>query len=169
MKIKITSILFFILFLRSLSWFAFAQTDNWEQCYIAEQNRFTEVLQNASDEELFMVLKFAIAQQFVPNDDIDPFHDVYVMTGVWQRSLMIYKKLQKRKDLLKQVYPDLDALDNYIKCSGRRCLPYSDTLVSKTIILNVNKDFKTIESEMGWYSDRESLYYKYFGTPLLKH
>ena len=105
----------------------------------------------------------------MPNDEIDPFHDVFVMTSDWQRSLMIYKKLKNRKDLLKKIYLDLNALDKYVTCSGRRCQPYSDTLVSKTILQYVNKDIKKIKSVMGLYGDTNSMYYKYFGTPLFQY
>ena len=38
-----------------------------------EQFRFAKVLSEASDEELFIVLNYAIAQHYVPNREIDPF------------------------------------------------------------------------------------------------
>ena len=38
-----------------------------------EQARFAKVLKEASDEELFTVLNYAIASHYVPNRDIDPF------------------------------------------------------------------------------------------------
>ena len=46
-----------------------------------EQARFAKVLSEASDEELFIVLNYAIAQHYVPNRDIDPFYNMHVMVG----------------------------------------------------------------------------------------
>ena len=66
--------------------------------YAKEQARFAKVLSEASDEELFIVLNYAIAQQYVPNKEIDLFHNMFVMVGHWQRSLMVYNNLSDRKD-----------------------------------------------------------------------
>lgn len=82
--------------------------------YAKEQARFAKVLKEASDKELFVVLNYAIAQRYVPNRVIDPFHDMFVMVGCWQRSLMVYNNLLDRKDLLKKIYPDLKVLDEYV-------------------------------------------------------
>ena len=89
--------------------------DSMMKAYEKEQARFAKVLSEASDEELFVVLNFAIAHQYVPNRTIDPFHDMFVMVGHWQRSLMVYNNLSDRKDLLKKIYPDLKVLDEYVK------------------------------------------------------
>ena len=83
--------------------------------YAKEQARFAKVLSEASDEELFIVLNYAIAQHYVPNKNIDPFYNKHVMVGCWQRSLMVYNNLSNRKDLLKKIYPDLKVLDEYVK------------------------------------------------------
>ena len=55
--------------------------DSIMNAYRKEQERFANVLSEASDDELFVVLNFAIAHQYVPNRDVDPFHDMFVMVG----------------------------------------------------------------------------------------
>ena len=136
--------------------------------YKQEIERFSKVLEQASDDELFIVLKYAIAHRYVPNREVDPFYDMYVMTGLWQRSLKVYEKLSDRKDLLIQIYPDLETLDNYIKWERPTGAPYPDTSVTQSILNNVEKDIKQVDSIMGKYEDHNSLEYKYFATPLLK-
>ena len=133
----------------------------WErerEGYAKEQARFAKVLKEASDEELFVMLNYAIAQRFVPNRDIDPFSDVYVMVGWWQRSLMVYNNLSGRKDLLRKIYPDLKVLDEYVNW-GRHAEPYPDTNVSKTIMDNAKKECQGMDYR---------LVSKYFGTPLMR-
>lgn len=98
--------------------------------YAKEQARFAKVLSEASDEELFIVLNYAIAQHYVPNKNIDPFYNKHVMVGCWQRSLMVYNNLSNRKDLLKKIYPDLKVLDEYVKWGWQTGAPYPDTIVS---------------------------------------
>lgn len=137
--------------------------------YEKERNRFDEVLKQASDEELFVVLNYAIAHHYVPNRDVDPFYDVYVMVGCWQRSLMVYNKLSGREDLLRQIYPDLEVLDEYVNWGRQTGAPYPDTIVSQTILNNSRKDIKQLDSLMGSPSDKKSLEYKYFGTPLMRY
>lgn len=107
--------------------------------YAKEQSRFAKVLSEASDEELFVVLNYAIAQHYVPNKDIDPFYNIHVMVGHWQRSLMVYNNLSDRKDLLKKIYPDLKELDNYVRWEGGK-QPYPDTIVSKAILKNAKEN-----------------------------
>jgi hypothetical protein len=136
--------------------------------YKAEQKRFEKVLQQASDDELFLVLNYAIAHHFVPNREIDPFYNVHVMVGCWQRSLKVYNKLSDRKDLLQEIYPDLEVLDKYVKWGWQTGQPYPDTMVSQTILNNVRKDIKQLDSLMGSPSYKESLEYKYYGTPLMR-
>ena len=51
--------------------------------YQREKERFEKVLQQASDEELLLVLKFAIIHHHVPNTwDIDPYYNVAVRVGM---------------------------------------------------------------------------------------
>ena len=135
--------------------------------YKAEQKRFEKVLQQASDEELFTVLKYAIAYHYVPNRDVDPFYDMFVMVGCWQRSLKVYEKLSGRKDLLQEIYPDLEILDKYVKWGRQTGAPYPDTIVSQTILDNVGKHRQELDSIVGTVFDESSLAYKYFGTPLM--
>lgn len=125
--------------------------------YEKEQVRFAKVLREASDEELFVVLNYAIANHFVPNMDIDPFFNMHVMVGCWQRSLMVYRNLSDRKDLLKKIYPDLKVLDEYINW-GRQGEPYPDDKVVQTILDNVQVESR----KMGY-----ELKSRYFGTPML--
>lgn len=143
--------------------------DHSEIRYQQEQKRFTKVLEQASDDELFIVLKYAIANHFVPNNDLDPYFDMYVMVRPWKRSLMVYEKLKPKKDLLQQIYPDLEVLDDYIKWWHLSGAPYPDTVVSKAILDNVGKDIKQIDSIMGKFGDKNSLINKYFATPLLRY
>ena len=126
--------------------------------YAKEQARFAKVLKEASDEELFVMLNYAIAHHYVPNREIDPFYNMHVMVGCWQRSLMVYNNLSGRKDLLKKIYPDLKVLDEYVNW-GRDGEPYPDTNVSKTIMDNAKKECQGMDYR---------LVSKYFGTPLMR-
>jgi hypothetical protein len=126
--------------------------------YAKEQARFAKVLKEASDEELFVMLNYAIANHFVPNRDIDPFYNMHVMVGCWQRSLIVYNNLSGRKDLLKKIYPDLKVLDEYVNW-GRDGEPYPDTNVSKTIMDNAKKECQGMDYR---------LVSKFFGTPLMR-
>lgn len=134
----------------------------------AEQNRFEKVLQQASDDELFTVFKYAIARHYVPNREVDPFSNIHVVVGCWQRSLKVYEKLSERKDLLQEIYPDLEVLDEYVKWGWQTGEPYPDTLVLQTILDNVRKDINQLDSLMGSPSYKESLEYKYYGTPCMR-
>jgi hypothetical protein len=128
--------------------------------YAKEQARFAKVLSEASDEELFVVLNYAIAQHYVPNKEIDPFHNMFVMVGHWQRSLMVYNNLSDRKDLLKKIYPDLKVLDEYVKWGWQTGAPYPDTIVSQKILNNVKQESRKMNSK---------LISKYFRTPLMRY
>ena len=125
--------------------------------YAKEQARFAKVLSEASDEELFIVLNYAIANQYVPNREIDPFYNMHVMVGCWQRSLMVYNYLSNRKDLLKKIYPDLKVLDEYVKW-GRHGEPYTDTIVSIAILKNAKENSRKMDYK---------LKKEFFSTPLM--
>lgn len=127
--------------------------------YAKEQARFAKVLSEASDEELFIVLNYAIAQHYVPNREIDPFLNMFVMVGHWQRSLMVYNNLSDRKDLLKKIYPDLKVLDEYVKWR-RHGEPYTDTIVSKAILKNAKENSQKMD-----YKLKE----EFFSTPLMHY
>ena len=133
--------------------------DRMREGYGKEQERFAKVLKEASDEELFTVLNYAIAQQYVPNKEIDPFHNMFVMVGHWQRSLMVYNNLSDRKDLLKKIYPDLKVLDEYVKWGRQSGTSYPDTIVSQKILNNVKQESRKMNSK---------LISKYFRTPLMR-
>lgn len=126
--------------------------------YAKEQARFAKVLSEASDEELFVVLNYAIANHYVPNRDIDPFFSTGVMVGCWQRTLMVYRNLSDRKDLLKKIYPDLKVLDEYVNW-GRHGEPYPNNKVARTILNNVQQESRKMD---------DKLWSKYFGTPLMR-
>ena len=127
--------------------------------YAKEQARFAKVLSEASDEELFIVLNYAIANHYVPNKNIDPFYNKHVMVGHWQRSLMVYNNLSDRKDLLKKIYPDLKVLDEYVKW-GRHGEPYTDTIVSMAILKNAKENSRKMEYK---------LKKEFFSTPLMRY
>lgn len=128
--------------------------------YAKEQAHFAKVLSEASDEELFIVLNYAIAQQYVPNRDIDPFFSMGVMVGCWQRTLMVYRNLSDRKDLLKKIYPDLKVLDEYVNWGRQSGAPYPDIIVSKAILDNAKKECQGMDHR---------LVSKYFNTPLMRY
>jgi hypothetical protein len=130
------------------------------RAYGKEQARFAKVLKEASDEELFVVLNYAIANHYVPNRDVDPFFNMHVMVGSWQRSLMVYRNLTDRKDLLKKIYPNLKVLEEYVKWGWQTGQPYPDTIVSQKILNNVQQESRKMDYE---------LRSKYFGTPLLHY
>ena len=134
--------------------------------YAKEQERFEKVLNEASDKELLIVLKYAIAHRYVPNRDIDPYSSMFVLVGRWQRSLMVYEKLSDRKVMLRKIYPDLKVLDDYLRWNGHG-KPYPDTIVSQAILDNVGKNSQELDSIVGTVFDESSLAYKYFGTPLM--
>ena len=134
------------------------ELERMREGYAKEQERFAKVLKDASDEELFAVLNYAIAHHYVPNRDIDPFYNMHVMVGCWQRSLMIYNNLSGRKDLLRKIYPDLKVLDEYVNW-GRHGGSYPDTNVSKAIMDNAKKECQGMDYR---------LVSKYFGTPLMR-
>lgn len=126
--------------------------------YAKEQTRFAKVLKEASDEELFVVLNYAIAHHYMQNSDIDPYYNIHVMVGCWKRSLMVYNNLSGRKDLLQKIYPDLKVLEEYVNW-GRHGEPYPDTIVSKTIINNARTGCQGMDNRM---------VSKYFDTPLMR-
>lgn len=140
-----------------------------EQRYQKEEERFEKVLQQASDEELFVVLKYAISQHYVPTWDPDPSEHIDASVGNWHRSQMVYDKLQDRKDLLQQIYPNMEVLENYVRRENARLCPFPDTIAAQTILHNAQKDNGLdVDSLMNAGSRRSSLAYKYFGTPLLR-
>lgn len=127
--------------------------------YAKEQARFAKVLSEASDEELFIVLNYAIAQHYVPNREIDPFHNMFVMVGCWKRSLKVYRNLSDRKDLLKKIYPDLKVLDEYVNW-GQHGEPYLNDKVAQTILNNVQQESRKMD---------DKLKLKYFDTPFMRY
>lgn len=138
-----------------------------EYRYKAEQKRFQNVLTNASDEALFITLKYAIAYGYVPNSQVDPFYNRYVMVGVWQRSLMVFDTLRNRRtDLLREIYPDMDVLDEYVRWSKHTERSYKDTTITNTILQNVGQR-EYMDSLMGRWDDSESLFIRFYGTPYL--
>ena len=81
-----------------------------KSAYALEQERFTAMLEDATDEELFAVLRFAIMNRFVPNEAGDPYGEMYVMVSPWERTIQVYRRLSDRPDLLAKIYPDLKVL-----------------------------------------------------------
>jgi hypothetical protein len=163
--VSITAVVLIVLLERKINSHSFD-----EQRYQKEEERFEKVLQQASDEELLLVLKFAIIHHHVPNTwNIDPYMDVTVGVGEWNRSLKVYDKLKARADLLQQIYPDLKVLDDYITINTL-VWPFTDTIAAQTILHNAQKDNgRDVDSLMNAGTRRSSLEYKYFGTPLLRY
>lgn len=137
--------------------------------YAKEQERFETVLNEASDKELLIVLKYAIIHHYVPTYDVDPYFNVFAGVGSWHRTKMIYDKLSRRPDLLRKIYPNLGFLRDYVN-RNEFVQPFTDTVASQTILRNSQKDGKYfVDSLMGVRSDSSSLVYKYFGTPLMRY
>lgn len=137
--------------------------------YAKEQERFEKVLNEASDKELLIVLKYAIIHHYVPTYDVDPYHNVLAGVGSWHRTKMIYDKLSRRPDLLRKIYPNLGILRDYVN-RNEFVQPFTDTVASQTILRNSQKDGKYfVDSLMGVRSDSSSLAYKYFGTPMMSY
>lgn len=136
--------------------------------YKKEMERFEKVLQQASDKELLVVLKYAIAHHYVPSRDIDPYHNVYAGVGCWHRTKMVYEKLRQKPDLLRKIYPDSHVLGEYVN-SNAYARSFTDTIAAQTILSNAQKEGKYfVDLLMGKPSDKSSLVYKYFGTPLMR-
>lgn len=137
--------------------------------YAKELERFEKVLNEASDKELLVVLKYAIIHHYVPTYDVDPYFNVFAGVGSWHRTKMIYDKLSRRPDLLRKIYPNLGILRDYVN-RNEFVQPFTDTVASQTILRNAQKDGKYfVDSLMGVRSDTSSLAYKYFGTPLMRY
>ena len=135
----------------------------------AEQARFEKVLQQAPDDELLIVLKYAIVHHYVPTRDIDPYYNFFAGVGSWHRTIMVYEKLSRGSDLLQKIYPDLDVLRDYVN-RNEFIKPFTDTVAAQTILHNAQIDGKyDVDSLMGARSDKTSLAYKYFGTPLMRY
>jgi hypothetical protein len=133
----------------------------------AEKARFDTVLQQASDEELIIVLKYGIIHHYVPTYDIDPCYDLNVVVGPWYRTLKVYEKLEDRKDLLGEIFPDLKVLDDYVNWN-EYVVPFTDTIAAQAIIHNAQKhNGHDVDSLMETGPRRSSLKYKYFGVPML--
>lgn len=149
------------------------RSDKWlsdrDKEYVRELERFYKVLHRASDKELFIVLKYAIAHRYVPNRDIDPYGYVFVGITPLHRTFLIYDKLSDRKDLLQKIYPDVKVLGEYIHWGRQSGKPYPDAKVSEAILDNVGENSQELDSIVGTIFDESSLAYKYFGTPMMSY
>ena len=74
--------------------------------------------------------------------------------------MIVYGKLSGKKDLLKKIYPDLKVLDEYVKWGWQTGAPYPDTIVSQTILNNVQQESRKMNSK---------LISRYFRTPLMRY
>ena len=127
--------------------------------YRAECQRFNILLSNATDEELVVVLRYAISHRYIPNRDVDPYYDMHVMCGTWKRSEMIFNKIADRHDLLQQIYPDVYMLKDYLQWFSMAGQAYPDTAVSNSILRYIEKEEIKIDSDVHPA--------EYFSTPLL--
>lgn len=127
--------------------------------YRAECQRFNFLLSNATDEELVVVLRYAISHRYIPNKDVDSYHNMHVMCGTWKRSEMIFNKIADRHDLLQQIYPDVYMLKDYLQWFSMAGQAYPDTAVSNSILRYIEKEEIKIDSDV--HPD------EYFSTPLL--
>ncbi len=135
--------------------------------YAIEQERYTRMLEDASDAELFAVLRYAIMSGYVPNEEGDPYGEPYVMVSPWERTILLYRRLDDRPDLLKTIYPDLDVLGEYMEWGKLRGSPYPNPEIAATIVANASKDSMEIKAMVGDFFDSTSVNYKYFATPIM--
>lgn len=139
--------------------------------YEAEKARFEKVLQNASDEERFLMLRFAMYHHFVPEFDSDPYFYIYSHVTHWHRTKMIYSSLLNRTDLLQQLNPNLEELGKYVRSYGYGyALDYNN---DSTILKQMEKYDTLLAKDSALFNSMRDpnnrLYKKYFDTPLLKY
>ena len=127
--------------------------------YGAERQRFDNLLSNATDEELVVVLRYAISRRYVHNRDVDPYFNKHVMCEPWKRSERIFNKIADRHDLLQQIYPDVYILKDYLRWFSMAGKAYPDTAVSNSILRYIEKEEIKIDSDVHPA--------EYFSTPLL--
>lgn len=110
------------------------QEEEYYDGYSAECQRFNSLLSNATDEELVVVLRYAISRRYVHNRHVDPYHNKYVMCEPWKRSDRIFNKIADRHDLLQQIYPNVYVLKDYLRWFSMAGKAYPDTAVSNSIL-----------------------------------
>ena len=135
------------------------QEEEYYDGYSAECQRFDSLLSNATDEELVVVLRYAISQRYVHNRDMDPYHNKHVMCEPWKRSKRIFNKIADRHDLLQQIYPDVYMLKDYLQWFCMAGEAYPDTAVSNSILRYIEKEEIKIDADVHPA--------EYFSTPLL--
>ena len=135
------------------------QEEEYYGGYGAECQRFDSLLSNTTDEELVVVLRYAISRHYVHNRHVDPYHNKHVMCDPWKRSKRIFNKIADRHDLLQQIYPEVYMLKDYLRWFSMSGEAYPDTSVSNSILRYIEK------SEIMIYADVEPA--EYFSTPLL--
>lgn len=92
--------------------------------YEEEQERFEKVLQTAPDEELLLMLRFAIYRGYVPTSDIDPYYDIYARNSYFHRTKRIYDTLCERNPaLLRTICSDSEMLREYVYGCGAHFEP----------------------------------------------
>lgn len=138
-----------------------------KSAYAIEQERFTDMLVDAEDVELFAVLRFAIMNRYVPNEEGEPYQEPYVMVSPWERTRLVHRRLSDRPDMLRQIYPDLKVLSEYIDWGSQMGSPYPYPDIEAEIIANAAKDSAQIYKLMGKFIDSTSVNYKYFATPIM--
>ena len=135
------------------------QEEEYYDGYGAECQRFDSLLSNAIDEELVVVLRYAISRRYVHNRNIDPYYNKYVMCEPWKRSERIFNKIADQHDLLQQIYPDVYMLKDYLRWFSMAGKAYPDTAVSNSILRYIEKEEIKIDSDVHPA--------EYFSTPLL--
>ena len=135
------------------------QEEAYYDGYSAERQRFDSLLSNATDEELVVVLRYAISRHYVHNRDVDPYYNKHVMCDPWKRSERIFNKIADRHDLLQQIYPDVYMLKDYLQWFSIAGKAYPDTVVSNSILRYIEQEEIKIDSDVHPA--------EYFSTPLL--
>lgn len=155
-----------------------------EEGYRQEIDRFEHVIATASNKELQLMLRLAIYYGYVPVSWNDPYHDASCGIKIWYRTRLIYQALYERnRDLLCQIYPDLDILNQYVNSAGyilekedkdTTDMEYFEKwnynrgrkmyFVHESMMQNLAPDSAIFEFITDF--PRTGLYKKYFGTPL---
>ena len=135
------------------------QEEEYYDGYSAECQRFDSLLSNAIDEELVVVLRYAISRRYVHNRHVDPYHNKHVMCTPWKRSQRIFDEIADQHDLLQQIYPEVYMLKDYLRWFSMSGKAYPDTAVSNSILRYIEKEEIKIDSDVHPA--------EYFSTPLL--
>lgn len=153
-------------------WFELSSEEQ-EAFFRSESERFDSLLAEAPDEELFLVLRYALYYDYVPTGDIDPYENISCSLGRWYRTVAVFERLENRKDLLTQIYPDFRDLEMYVHACGvgGNERPY-DSIRNAKIEAMHDQIHQTIDSDAELFetmdAEKNGLRAKYYSIPKLR-